>query len=44
MMNVNYGYISQLWTTTLGLMMLVGGLISLGIGVVWMRNVVKIEV
>ncbi|WP_323097588.1 type II secretion system F family protein [Intrasporangium sp. YIM S08009] len=44
MMNVNYSYVSQLWTTTLGLFMLVGGLISLGIGVVWMRNVVKIEV
>lgn len=44
MLNVNKDYVSLLWTNTLGLFMLVGGLISLGIGVVWMRNVVKIEV
>ncbi len=44
MLNVNKDYVSLLWTTTLGLFMLGGGLISLGIGVVWMRNVVKIEV
>jgi tight adherence protein B len=44
MMNVNYEYVSLLWTTTLGLFMSVGGLVALGVGVVWMRNVVNIEV
>ncbi|KRF45512.1 type II secretion protein F [Terrabacter sp. Soil811] len=44
MTRVNYEYVSLLWTTTVGLFMCVGGLISLGVGIVWMRQVVKIEV
>jgi len=44
MTKVNYEYVSLLWTTTVGLFMSVGGLVSLGIGIVWMRQVVKIEV
>lgn len=44
MTQVNYGYVSLLWTTTVGLFMSVGGLVSLGVGIVWMRQVVKIEV
>ncbi len=44
MIRVNYGYVSLLWTTTMGMFMSVGGLIAMGIGIVWMRNVVKIEV
>ena len=43
-MMVNYDYISLLWTEPLGRFMLAGGIISLGIGIAWMRNVVKIEV
>lgn len=44
MTRVNYDYVSLLWTTTIGLFMSAGGLISLGAGIVWMRKVVKIEV
>jgi tight adherence protein B len=44
MMWVNYEYISLLWTTGLGLVMLIGGIVSLIIGVFWMRRVVRIEV
>ncbi|WP_256795755.1 type II secretion system F family protein [Terrabacter sp. Ter38] len=44
MTKVNYEYVSLLWTTTVGMFMCVGGLISLGVGIVWMRQVVKIEV
>ncbi|KRB43858.1 type II secretion system F family protein [Terrabacter sp. Root181] len=44
MTRVNYGYVSLLWTTTVGLVMSVGGLVALGVGILWMRQVVKIEV
>jgi tight adherence protein B len=44
MMRVNYDYVALLWTTTPGLFMSVGGLVMLGIGIVWMQKVVKIEV
>ncbi|WP_344255880.1 type II secretion system F family protein [Terrabacter carboxydivorans] len=44
MTRVNYDYVSLLWTTTVGLFMSVGGIISLGVGILWMRQVVKIEV
>jgi tight adherence protein B len=44
MLRVNYDYVSLLWTTTIGLFMSIGGIVALGVGVVWMRNVVKIEV
>ncbi|EWT07633.1 type II secretion system protein F [Intrasporangium chromatireducens Q5-1] len=44
MLGVNYGYVSLLWTTGIGLGMLAGGIIMLGLGIVWMRKVVRIEV
>ena len=43
-MMVNYDYVSLLWTTTMGLVMLGMGIVAMVIGVFWMRNVVKIEV
>ncbi len=44
MMWVNYEYISLLWTTGLGLAMLIGGILLLIGGIFWMRKVVQIEV
>ncbi len=44
MLWVNYDYISLLWTTLIGLLMVTVGLVLLVIGILWMRRVVKIEV
>ena len=44
MLLVNRAYVQLLWTTTIGLVMLGGGLISLAVGVFWMNKVVKVEV
>jgi len=44
MMVVNYGYVSLLWTTGPGLLMLIGGIVLMIVGVFWMNRVVKIEV
>ncbi|GGN09529.1 hypothetical protein GCM10009721_41780 [Terrabacter tumescens] len=44
MLRVNYEYVALLWTTTPGLFMSISGLVALGIGIVWMRQVVNIEV
>lgn len=44
MLSVNPDYISLLWKSTLGLGMLIGGIVMLVIGVFWMRKVVQIEV
>jgi tight adherence protein B len=44
MLGVNRAYVELLWTTAIGIGMLGGGLISLTIGVFWMRKVVKVEV
>jgi tight adherence protein B len=41
---VNHDYLSLLWTQPLGWMMLCFAMVSLAIGIVWMRNVVKVEV
>jgi tight adherence protein B len=41
---VNYDYLSLLWTTLFGLVMSIGGLISMAIGIFWMRKIVNIEV
>lgn len=41
---VNYDYISLLWTTVIGIVMSVAGLISMGLGMLWMRSIVNIEV
>jgi tight adherence protein B len=44
MLKVNPEYVSLLWTSLLGLIMSVIGVILLGIGVVWMRKVVEVKV
>lgn len=44
MMRANYEYVALLWTTTPGIFMSIFGLVSLGVGIVWMRKVVQIEV
>lgn len=44
MMQVNRAYVELLWTRPMGYAMLGFGLISLGIGVVWMRKVVDVKV
>jgi len=44
MLVVNKAYIELLWTTTIGMGMSAGGLISLGIGVFWMSKMVKVDV
>jgi tight adherence protein B len=40
----NREYIELLWTRPLGLAMMAAGLISLGVGVLWMRKVVDVQV
>ena len=44
LIRTNYDYVSLLWTTQVGLFMMGGGVVALIIGIIWMRNVVKIEV
>jgi len=44
MLRVNYDYLSLLWTTTMGLLMLGGAVFGLVAGVFWMNKVVKVEV
>ena len=43
-MSTNYDYVSLLWTTLMGILMCIAGLIAMVIGIFWMRKVVKIEV
>lgn len=43
-MQTNRAYIELLWTRPLGLIMMAFGLVSLGIGVFWMRKVVDVKV
>jgi tight adherence protein B len=43
-MKTNREYVELLWTRPLGLAMLAAGLVSLGIGVFWMRKVVDVQV
>ncbi|MFL6165310.1 MAG: type II secretion system F family protein [Ornithinibacter sp.] len=40
----NYDYVSLLWTTPMGLVMSVGGIVAMVAGIFWMRKVVQIEV
>ncbi|WP_308279723.1 type II secretion system F family protein [Phycicoccus mangrovi] len=40
----NRAYVSLLWTRPLGWLMLGAGIVAMGLGVVWMRKIVKIEV
>jgi tight adherence protein B len=44
MLGVNKAYVELLWTTVIGIGMLGSGLVSLAIGIFWMRKVVKVEV
>ena len=44
MLAVNRPYVELLWTNPIGIGMLVGGLISLSLGIFWMSKVVKVEV
>jgi len=41
---VNYEYISLLWTRPMGLLMLGASIISIIIGLIWMRRIVQVEV
>jgi tight adherence protein B len=43
-MMTNREYVELLWTRPLGLAMLAGGIISLGLGMAWMRKVVDVKV
>jgi tight adherence protein B len=43
-MQTNREYVELLWTRPLGLAMLGGGVVSLVIGIFWMRKVVEVEV
>ncbi|MFC8502964.1 type II secretion system F family protein [Pedococcus sp. NPDC057267] len=43
-MQTNREYVELLWTRPLGLAMLAAGVISLGVGVFWMRKVVDVQV
>ncbi|MBM6400926.1 type II secretion system F family protein [Phycicoccus sonneratiae] len=40
----NHAYVSLLWTRTIGLFMLTAGIVAIGLGILWMRKIVKIEV
>jgi tight adherence protein B len=42
--NTNHDYIELLWTKPLGLAMLGGGVVSMVIGIFWMRKVVDVQV
>src|SRR5205085_10014873 len=44
MLLVNRSYISLLWKTTPGLVMLVSGISLLTVGIIWMKRIVKIDV
>ncbi|MFC6703973.1 type II secretion system F family protein [Flexivirga alba] len=44
MMFVNYDYIALLWTTGIGVVMLIGTCVLMVIGIIWMRKTVQIEV
>ncbi|KRF27154.1 type II secretion system F family protein [Phycicoccus sp. Soil802] len=43
-MKTNREYIELLWTRPMGIAMIIGGVISLGIGMAWMRKVVDVKV
>jgi tight adherence protein B len=43
MVESNRAYVELLWTTPIGIGMLAGGLVSLAIGIFWMRKVVIVE-
>jgi tight adherence protein B len=41
---VNPGYINQLFEETIGKIMIVAGMVLMGIGILWMRKIIKIDV
>jgi len=41
---VNPGYINQLFKVTIGKIMIGGGIVLMGIGILWMRKIIKIDV
>jgi tight adherence protein B len=41
---VNPGYINQLFKATVGKIMITGGIVLMGIGMLWMRKIIKIDV
>jgi tight adherence protein B len=43
LMLTNYDYVKLLWTTTLGLAMIIGSIVMMIIGIFWMRRVIRIE-
>jgi len=38
------GYLAPMYTTSIGWMLTIGGIVLLGIGVLWLKSVVKVEV
>jgi tight adherence protein B len=41
---VNPGYISRLFEETVGKIMIAGGMVLMGIGILWLRKIIKIDV
>jgi tight adherence protein B len=41
---VNPGYLNQLTRVTIGKIMIVGGIVLMGLGIIWMRKIIKIDV
>ena len=41
---VNPGYLNQLTRVTIGKIMIIGGVVLMGIGIAWMRKIIKIDV
>jgi len=44
LLKVNHDYIALLWSRPMGLAMLAGGIVFLGLGMAWLKAVVKVEV
>lgn len=42
--NVNNDYISLLWTTTLGWVMVISAVVSMAVGIFWMSRAIRVEV
>ncbi len=40
----NHDYVALLWTRAIGIAMLAAGVVAIGLGILWMRSIVKIEV
>jgi tight adherence protein B len=44
MLKINYDYIALLWSNMIGIAMLGFGLLSMAVGIVWLRKIVVVEV